>query len=103
MKWTHLKSYFGALLLRLRSHLQQASRPRIPTMGTEILMILRYLTVFALGLSVGAFISQKEAAEQRYIGFEHGVHSVMRDEITKNACLKVLFDIQEETNKEKKK
>jgi len=102
MRWTHLKSSFGAWLLRLRSHLQQASRPQIPTMGTEILMIFRYLMVFALGLSIGAFISQKDAAEQRTIGFQHGVQAAMHDEITKNACLKVLFDIQEETDRRKK-
>ena len=103
MRWALLKSAFGALLLRLRSRLQQATRPQIPTMGTETLMIFRHLMVFALGLSIGAFISNKNAVEQRTIGFQHGVQAAMHDEVTKNACLKVLFDIQEETDKRKKK
>jgi hypothetical protein len=59
--------------------------------------------VFGVGLSIGAFASQKDATEQRAIGFNHGVQAAMHDEITKNACLKVLFDIQEETDKRKKK
>ena len=65
-------------------------------------MIFRYLMVFALGLSIGAFMSHKEATQERTIGFHHGVQAAMHDEITKNACLKVLFDIQEETDRRKK-
>jgi hypothetical protein len=103
MRWALLKSDFGALLLRLRSHLQRATRPQIPTMGTEVTAMIRYVTAIMFGMAVGYYVTNKNAVEQRTIGFNHGVQAAMHDEVTKNACLKVLFDIQEETNKRKKK
>ena len=66
-------------------------------------MMARFVGVLLVGFLLGYFVTEKDAVQQRALGFNHGVQTVLRDEVTKNACLKVLFDIQEENNTRKKK
>ena len=65
--------------------------------------MIRFMTTLIAGMTIGYYVTHKDMVEQRTIGFNHGVQAAMHDETTKNACLKVLFDIQEENNTRKKK
>ena len=55
-----------------------------------------------LGVCIGYWLAYIPIAQARLEGFEHGVQTILKEPITTNACLKVLFDLQEETNRKKK-
>ena len=49
-----------------------------------------------IGIGIGYWLAYLPVAQARLEGFEHGVQAILKEPITTNACLKVLFDIQEE-------